>query len=147
MGATVTLTGTNLLGATAVTVDGTRAPFSVASVTTLTFTVPAAATTGTIAVTTPSGSTTSAAPLTIAPPPTITSVAPLTGSVGTPVTVTGTNLDHVVGVRLGSVITVPTTTSATEVTFTLPPGAVSGHIQLLATNGATTGTDTFTVTG
>ncbi len=81
--ATVTVTGTNFTGATHVRLNGTDAPFSVASATKITFTVPTGATSGTIAVTTPGGTATSAGSFTITPPPSITSLSPTSGPVGT----------------------------------------------------------------
>ncbi|MGI4870229.1 MAG: glycine-rich protein [Janthinobacterium lividum] len=57
IGATITLTGTNMAGATAVSFNGTAATFSVINASTLTATVPAGATTGLVTVTTPGGTT------------------------------------------------------------------------------------------
>jgi hypothetical protein len=97
-------------------------------------------------VTAPGGSDTSAGSVTVRPPPTISSVAPASGAVGTPVTITGANLGGTVGIMLGHVLTVPTSVSATSVTFAIPPGAVSGHVEVLTTSGSATSTDTLTVT-
>lgn len=55
VGTTITILGTNLTGATAVTFKGTAAAFTVVSGTEITATVPSGATTGTVTVTTPSG--------------------------------------------------------------------------------------------
>src|SRR4051794_8304079 len=69
----VTITGTNLGGATAVRFAGSPAGFTVVSGTQITATVPAGAATGAISVTTPGGTATSAASFTVtaapAPPP------------------------------------------------------------------------------
>jgi hypothetical protein len=143
---TVTLTGTSFTGATSVKVNGTSAPFSVVSSTSITLTVPAGASSGTIQVTTPGGTSTSSGSLTIGPPPAITSFTPESGSIGTTVTITGTNLDHVLAVEIGHVLTVPTSASSTQVVFTIPPGAVSGPIRLLAANGSVTSVDSLTIT-
>jgi large repetitive protein len=143
---TVTVTGTNLTGATHVALHGVGAAFSVLSATTLTFTVPVGATTGAITVTTPGGTATSGSFTVTAQPPTITSFTPLSGPVGTPVTVTGSNLDQTVGVQVGSVLTVPTSATGTQVVFAIPPGAATGHIRLLTRNGSATSTGTLTVT-
>jgi len=147
--ATVTVTGTSFTGTTSVTLNGTSVPFSVTSNTRLTFTVPAGAASGAITVVTPAGSATSTGTLTIVPPPTITSISPGSGPIGTSVTVAGTNLQDAVGVEIGSIVTVPTSVAldGSQLTFTVPPGAASGTVRILARNGSATSADTFTVTG
>jgi hypothetical protein len=80
--------------------------------------------------------------------PTITGFSPTSGPVGTSVTVTGTNLASVVGVQLGTMLTVPASgATATQLVFVVPPGATSGPIKLFTKGGAAKSTDTFTVTG
>jgi hypothetical protein len=143
--ATVTVTGTGFTGATAVTLDGAGVPFSVTSNTRLTFTVPAGATSGAIQVTAPGGSDTSSSSFTVLMSA-ITSFSPNSGPVGTSVTITGTNLMGTVGIRLGSVVTVPTNVDATHVAFTVPPGASTGLIRILNLTGSATSPGTFTVT-
>ena len=145
--ATVTVTGTNLAGATHVRLDGVSAPFSAVSATKLTFTVPEGASSGSIEITTPGGTVTSGGGFTVSPPPTVTSISPGSGPVGTTVTITGTNLTGTVGVMIGSIVTVPTSVSATSVTFTVPPGAPTGAVRVLTTSGSATSAATFTVTG
>ncbi len=143
---TVTVNGTNFDTTTQVRVGGVSAPFAVVSATRLTFTVPAGAADGPIAVVNPAGTATSVTNLDVLPPPAITSFGPGSGPIGTAVTITGTNLGGTVGVLVGSVVTVPTSVSATQVVFAVPPGAVTGHIVLLTTSGAATSAGTFTVT-
>jgi hypothetical protein len=143
---TVTVTGVNLSGATHVNLTGTNVPFTVVSSTTITFTVPSSPETGAIEVTTPGGVADSSSNFTVDPPPTITGFSLSSGPVGTPVTITGTNLQDVVGIEIGKIITVPTSVNATQVVFSIPPGAVSGAIKLLARNGSVTSIATFTVT-
>lgn len=144
--ATVTVTGANLTYTTSVTLGGTPAAFTVVSANTITFTVPAGATDGTIAVTTTSGTATSTATFSVTPPPTITSLDVTSGVVGAVVTITGTNLAHVVGVKIGHVLVVPASVSDTSVTFAIPPGATSGTIEVISPAGTAAG-PTFTVTG
>src|SRR5207244_1925630 len=91
VGTSVTITGTNFTGATAVTFNGLTASFSVNSSTSIAATVPSGATTGPIRVTTLGGTATSASNFTVIPPPTISSFSPTSGPVGTSVTITGTN--------------------------------------------------------
>jgi large repetitive protein len=144
--ATVTLTGTNLTGTTHVWLNGTSAAFSVVSDTELTFTVPGGATSGTITVANPGAIATSAGTFTVDARPAITGFTPGSGPVGTPVTITGTHLAGTVGVMIGHTITVPTAVGPTSVTFTIPPGAVSGTITILSAAGSATSPTAFVVT-
>jgi hypothetical protein len=142
---TVTVTGTHLDETTSVTLGGTPVAFAIVSATTLTFTVPAGAAGGSVAVSNPLGGN-SLGTFTAALPPSIASVAPTSGPVGTLVTIAGTNLAHTVGVQLGGVVTVPTSANATQVTFTVPIGAVTGVVKILSTDGSAVSPRTFTVT-
>ena len=65
VGTSVTITGTNLTGVTAVKFNGTTATFTTSTATSVTATVPAGATTGKITVTTPGGTATSATDFTV----------------------------------------------------------------------------------
>lgn len=65
-GSSVTITGSNFTGATAVSFNGTAASFSVTDDSHISATVPTGATTGTISVSNPSGTGTSAASFTVA---------------------------------------------------------------------------------
>jgi hypothetical protein len=67
-GSSLVITGTNLSGATAVTIGGTAATVTGSTATTITVTV-GSGTTGTVTVTTPGGSATSAATFTVNPSP------------------------------------------------------------------------------
>ena len=71
-GTSVTLTGTNLDGATAVTFNGAAATFSAVSATEITATVPAGVSSGAIAVTTPDGTAVSTSSFTVTAPPMFT---------------------------------------------------------------------------
>src|SRR4029079_14769861 len=85
-GATVTISGANLGGATAVTFAGVSATYAVVSSTQISATVPASASSGKITVTTANGSATSSSDFTVtAPPPpapTVTSFAPTAANAG-----------------------------------------------------------------
>jgi IPT/TIG domain-containing protein len=72
VGTTVTITGTNLTGATSVKFNGVAATFTVNSATQITATVPAGATTGKIEVVAPSGTVTSTTDFTVTTGPTVT---------------------------------------------------------------------------
>ena len=65
VGTSVTITGTNLTGVTAVRFNGVTATFTASTATSVTATVPTGATTGKITVTTPGGTATSATDFTV----------------------------------------------------------------------------------
>ncbi len=67
VGASITILGTSLKGATSVSFNGTPASFKVASATKITATVPTGATNGNVTVATPSGTLTSNVPFSVTP--------------------------------------------------------------------------------
>jgi len=145
VGTSVVITGVSLTGTTAVTFDGVAATtFTVNSDTQVTATVPAAALTGKIAITT-EGTATSSATFDVTPQ--ITSFSPPSGPVGTKVTITGVSLTKATKVTFGGVAaTIFKVVSNTEVTATVPTGAVTGDIGITTAGGTATSTTTFTVT-
>ncbi|GAB3585813.1 IPT/TIG domain-containing protein [Hymenobacter daeguensis] len=150
-GTTVTITGTNFTGATAVTLNGASITgFTVVNATTITFTVPATASTGAIGVTTPGGTVASTGTFTFIPAattPTITSFTPTTGAAGVTVTVTGTNFTGATTLTVGGIaVTGFTVVSATSITFVLPATAVTGPIVVTTPSGTATSSTSFTVT-
>lgn len=146
-GTTVTVTGTNFTGASRVRLGSTSVPFTVASDTTLRFTVPAGASAGTITIDGPDGSVTSSGTFTPAAQPTITSFTPGSGSVGDVVTIIGTNLQNTVAVQIGRILTVPISVSSGQVTFAIPTGAVTGStVKIISKDGSATAPGTLTVT-
>jgi hypothetical protein len=157
-GTSVTVTGTNFTGATAVNFGSVvLTSFTINSDTSITATAPAqAAGTVDVTVTTPNGvSTTSAADqftYTLAPLPSITSLGTTTGTTagGTSVTLTGTNFTGATGVWFGSVAATSfTVVSATQLTATAPPQPV-GTIDVTVTSysgtSATSTADRFSYT-
>ncbi len=149
VGTSVTITGTNLTGATAIRFNGTAAAtFSVTNATTATATVPTGATTGPVSVTTVAGTGSSAANFTVTlPPPTISSFSPTSGPVGTGVTISGTNLSGITGVSFnGTATTVFSGGNGTSTTATVPTGATTGAISLTTASGTATSSASFTVT-
>ena len=148
VGTVVTVTGSNFTGATAVTLNGVAITgFTVVDAATLTFTVPAGATSGAVAVTTQGGTATSATTFTVLAAPTIASLAPASGPVGTTVTVTGSNLTGATALTLNGVaITGFTVVNATTLTFVVPTGATSGAVAVTTPGGTATSTTAFTVT-
>jgi hypothetical protein len=119
----------------------------VASDSTLTATVPTGATTGYITVQNQAGSSNTPVFTVTSAIPTITSFSPTSGPVGTPVTVTGTNLTGATAIRFNGVSASIGTVSATQITTTVPSGATSGPISVTTPGGTATSPGTFTVTG
>ncbi|MBW4891704.1 IPT/TIG domain-containing protein [Mucilaginibacter sp. HMF5004] len=135
---TVTITGTNFTGVTAVSIGGVAATsYSVVSSTSITAVVSTSATNGNVVVTT-TGGTASLAGFTFLPGPTITAFTPTTGIIGTTVTITGTNFTGVTAVKFGGTnATSFTVNSATSITATVG-SAVSGSITVTTPNGTGT---------
>ena len=96
----VTITGTNLNGATSVSFGGTAAAFfSVQSATQIRAVV-GSGSSGSISVTTPSGTATKAG-FTFFPPPTITSFSPMSAGYGITINITGKNFTGTTAVSFG----------------------------------------------
>ncbi|CAM5709610.1 hypothetical protein SALBM311S_10026 [Streptomyces alboniger] len=139
-GATVTLTGNDLLGTTAVTFGGVAATsFTVNSATHITAVAPPhTAGAATVTVTTPGGTSNpvSYVYLTL---PALLSLVPDRGPThaGTVVTVTGTDLTTTTEVRFGSTPAAFTVVSPTQVTTVAPAGA-GGPVGVTVTTAAGT---------
>jgi hypothetical protein len=156
-GTIVTITGTNLNGATQVKFGATAASsFSIISSTQITANAPAltAGNTYDITVVTPYGTsgTSSADQFTAVAAPTVSAVSPTSGSWigGTSVTISGTNFTGLVSVAFGGIYaSTITVNSATQLTVTAP-AAVPGTFDIIVTTGsgpsATTTADQFTYT-
>ncbi|MEU0071527.1 IPT/TIG domain-containing protein [Streptomyces sp. NPDC006332] len=139
-GATVALTGNDLLGATAVSFGGVAATsFTVNSASQITAVTPPHAT-GAVAVTvTTPGGTSNPAGYVYLTLPTLLSLVPDQGPAhaGTVVTVTGTDLTTTTEVRFGSTPAAFTVVSPTQVTVVAPVGA-DGPVGVTITTGAGT---------
>ncbi|MDI1314812.1 IPT/TIG domain-containing protein [Prosthecobacter sp.] len=149
-GASVTITGTNFTGTSGVTLGGTAATgVSVVSSTSLTCTTPAHSVgTASVLVTTPSGTNASNSLYTYVAAPTVTVIAPTSGSAngGTSVTITGTNFTGTTGVNFGAApATSVTVVSSTSITCTTPMGSAGTASVLVTTPGGTNaGTSIYT---
>ncbi len=148
VGATVTITGTHLTGATAVSFNGTTSSYTVTSSTQITATVPTGATTGKISVTTPQGtvSSTNNFAVSTAAVPTITGFSPTSGQTGSSVTITGTNFTGATALTLNGTSATFTVNSATQIGATIPSGATTGKFAVTTPAGTGTSTNSFTVT-
>jgi uncharacterized repeat protein (TIGR03803 family) len=144
-GTTVEILGDGLTGASNVMFGSGSANFSVVSDTYMTAVVPASGTTGAVTVTTPSGALKSKQIFKLLP--VILSLKPTSGPVGTQVTIVGTGLTGATTVTFGGVkATVFTVNSGTQVTATVPAGALTGKIKITTAGGTATSSGTFTVT-
>ena len=142
-GATVTITGTNLTGATAVDFGSTPAPsFTVASSTEIVAVSPPGTGTVKVSVTAPHGTSCQRAFYTYIPAPTVDAVSPSAGAAtgGTTVTITGTGFTGTTAVDFGATATTGfTVDSDTQITATAPPGTSTVDITITGPGG-TSGT-------
>jgi hypothetical protein len=149
VGASVTITGTGLTGATAVVFNGTNAvSFTVNSDNQITAVVPGGASSGSIAVTTPDGTAVSAENYTVlvSPAPTITSFSPVSGGFGASVTISGQNLSGATSVTFGGASAQFTVSnSGKRITAVVPAEATSGSIVVTTQGGTATSAGSFTV--
>lgn len=147
VGASVVITGVNFLGATSLKIGTVSiTSFTINSDTQITATIPVGAVTGVFEITTPGGTVTSATSFTVVPAPTITSFAPTAGVPGTSVVITGTNLTGATSLLIGSVpVTSFTIDSATQITATIPAGAVTGVFTVTTPGGPGSSATSFTV--
>jgi alpha-tubulin suppressor-like RCC1 family protein len=133
----VTITGTNLAGASAVKFNGMEAAISSDTATQIKATVPNGATTGKITVTTPNGTATSASSFTVTF--TLSSFTPASGPAGTDVTITGTGFTSSSTVKFNGV--------AATVLSRTPPGKLVAVATATATTGPITVTNTAAPAG
>ena len=138
VGTTVVVTGSGFSGASSVQFSGKESSFTVNSATQITATVPSGAVTGKIRVATAAGATQSTTTFVVtkAVAPTATGFSPSAGTVGAKVTVTGTGFSGATSVRFGSVEATYTVDSATQITATVPAGALSWKIRVANAVGA-----------
>lgn len=147
VGGTVTITGRNFTGTTALTfANGVPQPtFTVVNDTTITTTVPAGAITGTVSATNPNGTGTSTAVMTVIQAPTIVSFNPPTATRGATVTITGTNFTTATQVQFNAVNALFTINSATQITATVPAAATTGIITVTNPAGTAISASAFNV--
>ena len=152
-GTYVQVGGHNFTGATAVTFNGTSAPFSVSSDGQLTTKVPDGATSGPITIVTPNGrassgdsfSVTASASASV-PAPTISGTSPPSGPVGTSVGIGGHNFTGATAVRFNGTSADFTISSDGVIVTHVPPAATSGPVTVVTPNGTATSSGNFTVT-
>lgn len=149
VGASVTITGTNFgssQGSSTVKFNGKTATATSWSSTSIVATVPSGATTGNVVVTV-SGTASNGKSFTVVSAPSITSLSPTSGVVGTSVTVTGTNFGSTQGsstVSFNGTTGSPTSWSATSIKVPVPSGATTGNVVVYA-SGINSNGKSFTV--
>src|SRR6478609_589086 len=152
VGASVTINGTSFRetpGDNLVTFNGATAILTAATSSSLTVTVPVQATTGKITVGVSGNTATSFTDFTLlSSPPTITSFSPVSGIVGTSVTISGTDFsDNIANneVKFNGTTAAITSASSTQLVVTVPQDATTGTISVAVGTAVTTSTDNFTI--
>jgi hypothetical protein len=147
----VTITGGNFgasQGTSTVSFNGTAATPSSWSATSIAVPVPSGATTGNVVVTV-GGMASNGVTFTVTTPgPSITSLNPTSGAVGTSVTITGANFGASQGtstVTFNGTVAAPTSWSATSLVAPVPPGATTGNV-VVTVGGVVSNGTSFTVT-
>jgi hypothetical protein len=131
-GSSVSINGSNLTGATKVTVNAKSATVTSVSATKIIASVPNGATVGKISVTTPGGVVTSMS--NFIPTLSITGISPSSGTTGTTVTLNGVGFTSSSKVKFKGVGAATTVVSSTQLRATIPGTATSGAAALTVTN-------------
>jgi YD repeat-containing protein len=149
IGGSVTITGSNFgatQGSGTVKFNGTTATVTTWSATSIAATVPTGATNGNVVVFA-SGVNSNGAAFTIVPAPSITSLSVTTGTIGTAVTISGSNFGSPQGsgtVSFNGVLATIGSWSATSIQTAVPSTASTGNVVVFA-NGVNSNGKTFTV--
>jgi len=152
-GTMVTIAGANFgstQGTSTVTFNGAAAAPSSWSSSSINVPVPAGAATGNVVVTVGGmASNAMAFTMTSASAPSLTSLSPASGAVGTAVTIAGLNLGSTKGtstVTFNGVTATPTSWSATSIVVPVPAGATTGNV-VVTVGGVASNPLAFTVPG
>ncbi len=144
-GNSVVIGGTNLSGATSVTIGGANAAITANTATSVTVTAPSGTAGPAVAVVvnTPGGTATDSTGYTYLAAPTIGSVAPNSGPVagGNSVVIGGTNLSGATSVTIGGANAAITADTATSVTVTAPSGTAGPAVAVVVNTPGGTATD------
>lgn len=147
-GQSVTLSGTGLSGATAVTLGGSAASITANTASAITITTPAHASGAVnVVVSTPAGTVTATNGYTYGSGPSVSSLSPSTGptSGGQTVTASGANLTGVTAVTFGGTAATIVGSTASTVTVTTPARAAGAASVVVTTpNGSATSPSSYT---
>jgi large repetitive protein len=147
-GTSVVINGTNFQNVQSVKFNETAVPgadYTVNSSTKITAKVPAGTTNGVLTVTSAAGTGTSSTTFTIIGAPTISSISPVTGTIGSSVVINGTSFNSVTSVKFNGTAATYTKNSDTKITATVPAGATTGKISVTNPAGTASSSQTFTV--
>jgi len=148
VGTSITITGANYgatQGTSTVTFNGTNAAPTSWSDASIVVPVPSGATSGNVVVTVSSVASNGVA-FAVLPAPSITSLSPTSGQVGTPVTISGTNFGSTQGtgqVTFNGISAAPTSWSATSIVVPVPTTS-TGNV-VVSVNGVASSGASFTV--
>jgi hypothetical protein len=143
VGSEITLSGTNLASATAITIGTVNAQFRIVTATTVVITVPAGVVSGSkISATNPGGTTTTTKFVFQAPVIATTTAA---AKVGQTVTITGSNLKATSVIFGGNKTAKPVINDGETITVVVPTGVLTGPIKI-TTGAGVVYTSSFTVT-
>jgi hypothetical protein len=151
-GTPVTIMGTNFGSSqpsSTVKFNGTAATPSNWTATSITAPVPIGATTGNVVVTVGGVASNGMSFTVTSPPPSITNVNPASGTVGTLVTITGTNFGSPQGtstIKFSGTSAAPTAWSATSITVPVPAIAAGSTTIVVTVGGVASNSASFTVT-
>ena len=143
VGTVVGIIGQGFSSATGVKFGTGTGTFTVVSDTYMTIAPAAGATTGKVTIVEPGGNLVT--PQSFRVVPTIKKFSPTSGTVGTPVVITGMSLSQTSAVKFGTVVATFTVNSDTQVTATVPSGAVTGKISITTPGGTAISATNFTV--
>ena len=143
-GSIVKIKGTNFTKESAVKFNGVLATaLTMVSPTQINATVPLNATSGLIRAVTPGGSAAGSTVFTVLP--SVTSIVPTSGPVGTIVTITGAGFTGVTAVTFHGIGAAFTVKSTTTITATVPAGATTGGILVTTPGGVANSSAYFNV--
>ncbi len=148
-GTSVTITGNNFgatQGTSTVTFNGTTGTPTSWSATGIVVPLPSGATTGNVVVTV-GGIASNEVAFTVVVPPSIASLSPSSGTVGTSVTITGNNFgatQRTSTVTFNGTVGTPTSWSTTSIVVAVPSGATTGNV-VVKVNGIASGGISFAV--
>ncbi|NIR52463.1 hypothetical protein GWO43_27935, partial [candidate division KSB1 bacterium] len=148
VGTEVTVVGSNFTEVSLVSFNGVLSSFSIDSDSQLRATVPVGATTGPIDLIGPHGTGMSGSvfSVTVPSPPTITAFSPISGLVGSEVTIVGEKFTGATSVLFNGTSAAFTVVSSTEIHTTVPVDATTGLISVTNSEGTGTSSSDFTVT-